>query len=86
MLRLGDRTDGCISADGKVFGCYLHGLFASDAFRAAFLAKLRAQRNSSVAYDAAIEDTLDSLAEHLEANLNMDAVLAAAAPLRVLSR
>lgn len=86
MLRLADRTDGCISADGRVFGCYLHGLFASDAFRAAFLAKLRAQRNSRVAYDEAIEDTLDALAEHLEANVNVGAILAAAAPLPALSR
>jgi adenosylcobyric acid synthase len=86
MLRLGDRTDGCISADGKVFGCYLHGLFASDAFRAAFLAKLRARLSSNVAYEETVEDTLDALAEHLEANVNTDAVLAAAAPLRAPSR
>ena len=32
--------DGAVSADGRVTGCYLHGLFASDPFRRAFLARL----------------------------------------------
>jgi adenosylcobyric acid synthase len=86
MLRLGNRTDGCISADSKVFGCYLHGLFASDTFRAAFLTRLRARHSSGVAYDEGIEDTLDALAGHLEANLDVGALLAAAAPLRGRSR
>ena len=40
MLRLGDRRDGAVSRDGRVAGCHLHGLFASDAFRRAFLARL----------------------------------------------
>ena len=39
FLQLGDgRSDGAVSADGLVAGCYVHGLFASDAFRAAWLA------------------------------------------------
>jgi adenosylcobyric acid synthase len=76
MLRLGDRTDGAVSADGAVAGCYLHGLFASDAFRAAFLARLGAAPGG-FAYEAAIEATLDRLADHLEASLDLDAVLAA---------
>src|SRR5207244_998674 len=40
MLQLSDRPDGAVSADGRVAGCYLHGLFASDPFRRAFLARL----------------------------------------------
>jgi adenosylcobyric acid synthase len=32
------RPDGAISADGRVAGCYVHGLFASDAFRQTWLA------------------------------------------------
>ena len=39
---LGGRPDGAVSADGRVAGCYLHGLFASDDFRRAFLARLGA--------------------------------------------
>ena len=44
---LAGGPDGAVSADGLVAGCYLHGLFASDPFRRAFLARLgrRAGRN-----------------------------------------
>jgi adenosylcobyric acid synthase len=36
------HSDGCISADGRIFGTYLHGLFDEDGFRHAFLAAARA--------------------------------------------
>jgi adenosylcobyric acid synthase len=78
MLKLDGGPDGAVSADGRVVGCYLHGLFASDAFRHAFLARLGAA--GSARYDAAVETTLDALADHLEANLDLDAALAAARP------
>ena len=55
-----------ISADGRVAGCYLHGLFAADAFRHAFLAAIRDRHASGLAYDAEIDAVLDALAEHLE--------------------
>jgi adenosylcobyric acid synthase len=80
MLRLGESTDGAISPDGKVYGCYLHGLFASDAFRQAFLGRIRARQSSGVAYEDQIEQTLDALADHLEANVDVDKLLAATAP------
>ena len=35
----GRAGDGAMSADGQVAGCYLHGLFASDEFRRAWLEK-----------------------------------------------
>jgi adenosylcobyric acid synthase len=79
MLRLGDHGDGAVSADGKIAGCYLHGLFASDAFRRAFLTRLGATP-SFLAYEAMVDDTLDRLAAHLEAHLDLDALLAAARP------
>ena len=82
MLKLGDRTEGAVSADGRVAGCYLHGLFVSDAFRGAFLARLGAAP-SPLAYEAAIDDTLDRLADHVEASLDLDALLAAARPPRL---
>jgi adenosylcobyric acid synthase len=79
MLRLGGRPDGAVSADGKIAGCYLHGLFASDLFRRDFLARLGAAP-SDLNYEAAVDTTLDKLADHLEASLNIDALLAAARP------
>ncbi len=78
MLELSGRPEGAISADGRVMGCYLHGLFAADGFRSAFLSRLRDRATSGVAYEAGIERTLDNLAEHLEAHLDLDALLEAA--------
>ncbi len=82
MLKLGDRPDGAVSDDGRVAGCYLHGLFASDDFRGAFLAGLGGAP-SHFAYERAVENTLDALAEHLAAHLDLDRVLAAARPPRL---
>jgi adenosylcobyric acid synthase len=73
----GYRTEGAVTADGRVAGCYLHGLFGNDAFRTALLAGLGGAP-SPLAFDAGIEATLDSLAGHLEAHLNVEALLAAA--------
>jgi adenosylcobyric acid synthase len=81
MLDLGGRSDGAVSPDGRVMGCYLHGLFAGDAFRRAFLARLGA--DSALAYDDRIEAALDALADHLERYLDVPAILAAARPPRI---
>ena len=44
MLDLSGQADGAVSPDGQVMGCYVHGLFSSDAFRTAFLQRLRPRR------------------------------------------
>jgi adenosylcobyric acid synthase len=85
MLRLAGRADGAVSADGLVAGCYLHGLFVSDPFRRAYLAGLGAG-GSAVGYRHLIETTLDALADHLEQNLDLAALLAAARPPRLSVR
>jgi len=77
-LGLGPRTDGAASPDGRVMGCYLHGLFAADAFRHAYLARLGMPASAS-GYDEGVEATLDALATHLEAHLDVDRLLALAA-------
>ncbi|HAA92733.1 MAG TPA: cobyric acid synthase CobQ [Rhodospirillaceae bacterium] len=74
MLRFDDRADGAVSADGKVMGCYLHGLFASDEFRRQFLANLGGRANEGLAYEAGVDKCLDLLAAHLEQHLDMDAL------------
>ncbi len=68
--------DGAISADGRVTGSYLHGLFSDDAFRAAFLARLCAA--SRPGFEAGVDAALDDLADHLEAHLDVGALLAVA--------
>jgi len=79
MLRVRAGPDGCISHDGRVGGCYLHGLFASDPFRRAFLEALGAVAGE-IAYGQQVEATLDALADHLEQSLDLPAVLAATRP------
>jgi len=78
MLRLGTRADGARSADGRIAGCHLHGIFAGDAFRREFLARLGGSGDKLFDYEAQIEATLDALAAHLEAHLDIDALLAIA--------
>jgi adenosylcobyric acid synthase len=72
----GGRPEGALSADELVAGTYLHGLFAGDGFRAAWLAQLGAA--STLAYDAEVERVLDALAAHLQAHVDIDALLAIA--------
>jgi adenosylcobyric acid synthase len=77
LLRLADgRFDGAISESGQVAGAYVHGLFADDRQRSAWLASLGT--TTGLNYEATIERTLDALAEHCEAYLDCDALLAAA--------
>ncbi len=78
LLEVEGRPEGARSADGRVAGCYLHGIFASDGFRSAFLERLRSGAASALAYEARIEATLDELAAHLERHLAMDRLLAIA--------
>ena len=68
---VGDRPDGALSADGRVMGSYLHGLFHEDAFRAAFLASLGVSVAAS-SHGTEIEATLDALAAHLETHLDVE--------------
>lgn len=79
MLELGGRPDGAVSPDGRIMGCYLHGLFASDAFRHAFLSRFREGRSSDIAYEAMVEETLNALAEHMERHVDIDRLLALSA-------
>ena len=75
LVTLASGPDGARSGNGRVMGCYLHGLFAADGFRRAFLGRLRRRETAGVAYDALVEQTLDALAAHLEAHLDLDCLL-----------
>ncbi|MEN3161767.1 cobyric acid synthase [Tistrella mobilis] len=80
MLRLADgRPDGATGHDGRVAGCYLHGLFGADGYRAALIEALTGRRPVPVDYEASVEAALDALADHLEAALDIEALFAAAA-------
>jgi adenosylcobyric acid synthase len=70
----GGSTEGAMSADGRVIGTYIHGLFADDRQRSAWLARFAAG-GTAVAYVALIDETLDKLAAHLEAHIDIDRLL-----------
>ncbi|MEM6589775.1 MAG: cobyric acid synthase [Pseudomonadota bacterium] len=72
-LDLGGATAGAMSHGGRVRGCYLHGIFSADAFRRAYLTGLGAR--SELSFEDSVEETLDALAAHIEAHLDLDAVL-----------
>jgi adenosylcobyric acid synthase len=75
FARLADGTpDGAVSADGRVIGTYIHGLFADDRQRAAWLARFGAGP-SNVAYDDLVDQTLDALAAHLATHIDLDRLL-----------
>ena len=76
-IRIGARPEGAVSADGRVTGVYLHGLFSGDAYRRAFLAEIGAPV-SALDYDAEVDAVLDSLAQHIETHLDVDGLLALA--------
>lgn len=77
FARIGGRDEGAVSADGRVAGSYLHGLFAADGFRRDWLATLGVT-GADTGYEAGVEATLDALADHLEAHLDVAGILALA--------
>lgn len=71
--RDGKTADGAISPDGQVAGCYMHGLFASDTFRSAWLNR-HGKASSQIVFDQQIDTTLDQLANHLAVHADLDAI------------
>ncbi len=76
FAHVGTQPEGAVSPDGRVQGSYLHGMFRNDAFRAAYLCGFGAAAQGN--YDAGLEATLDALAAHLEAHLDVDGLFSAA--------
>ena len=60
------QPEGCISGDGRVWGCYIHGIFANDAFRRGWLGTLGWHEASGTA----AADPYERLADHVEAALD----------------
>eukprot|EP01035_Chromulina_nebulosa_P022238 gene22238-28795_t len=78
LLQFDDgRVDGALSADGRIGGHYVHGIFSRDAARAAFLREIGATA-SDLQFETRIEATLDALADHVARHVDLDRLLALA--------
>jgi len=80
MLYLEDRSEGARSVDGRVEGSYVHGLFASDEFRRAWLERHRegVAGPSLQNYRATVEAAIDAVADGLETSLDVERLLSLA--------
>lgn len=72
--------DGAMSADGRVIGTYLHGLFDNDDFRHAFIKAARAACHLAPAHGFAYvraerEGRFDRLAAHVRRAINLNDLL-----------
>jgi adenosylcobyric acid synthase len=79
-LQLDDGDEGAVSADGRVRGSVLHGLFEDDGFRATVLVEAAARRGkrfvpAGVSFVEAREAQFDRLADLLEAHVDLDRLL-----------
>jgi adenosylcobyric acid synthase len=73
---VGALSEGAIDKTGRIIGTYLHGVFAADGFRRAFLKTLGQTQASTLNYAQDVEQILNALAAHMEAHLDLDAFLA----------
>jgi adenosylcobyric acid synthase len=75
LLRFADgRSEGAMSADGLIRGTYVHGLFADDAQRGAWLSWLGGS-GGGLNYGAEIDRVLDALGDHLARHVDLDRLL-----------
>jgi adenosylcobyric acid synthase len=78
MLRFNDgATDGAVSADGRIAGCYVHGLFGVTEARAALVAAIGAAPCLDD-HNARVDAALDEIADELERCLDISALAAIA--------
>lgn len=73
MLVLDGRPEGAVGTDGRVGGCYVHGLFTGDAYRARFLSRFRegGQAANGLRYGEQVDRVLNELADRLADELDV---------------
>ena len=73
LIHADGRADGAVSADGRIAGAYVHGLFDRPEARAAILADLGAASTPGDHADE-VDKALDEIAEMLDRRLDIDAI------------
>ncbi len=78
----GDLMEGAVSADGLMWGTYIHGIFDRPAFRRAWLNRVRQRRGlpilsveQSEGVTQRLSAELDRWADHLEQHVNVSLIL-----------
>jgi adenosylcobyric acid synthase len=75
FARLADGTpEGAMSADRQVIGTYMHGVFADDRQRSAWLMRFMAG-SSEIRHAILIAQTISQLAAHMAVNIDLDRLL-----------
>jgi adenosylcobyric acid synthase len=76
-----DISDGAVSADGLVWGTYIHGIFDNDAFRASVIDGLKRRKglrpsdgSSRVSFNELKEASIETLAATVEEALDMERI------------
>ncbi len=67
-------NDGAINQDGRIWGCYMHGIFANDAFRRAWLRSLGWELGSHLNADRLQVMEIDRMSTIVESNLDMKTI------------
>ncbi|USG62304.1 cobyric acid synthase [Sneathiella marina] len=75
MIQLSSGDDGAISADNRLMGCYLHGIFANNEFRHKFINRFKLRKEKTDNFELVIENSLDNLSAHMEQFLDLDQML-----------
>jgi adenosylcobyric acid synthase len=77
MLYLNGVPEGAFRGDGLAAGCYIHGLFTNDAYRAKFLSRFRGGDGFGMAalcYENEVDRALDELSYLMAGSLDMKAI------------
>ena len=78
FLRFNDgSTDGAVSADGRIAGCYVHGLFGVTEARAALVAAIGATPSLDD-HNSRVDAALDNIAAELAQCLDIDTLASVA--------
>ena len=78
LLRLDGVPEGAVGNDDRCCGCYIHGLFTSDAYRRQFLEKISGgvwSGGDAPGYEDRVDRVLDDLAAAVERDLDVDGIV-----------
>lgn len=78
VLHLSHGPDGARSPGGLISGVHVHGLFADDGYRRAWLSRLGARSSQGLEFEHAVDSALDEVADAIERSLDTDALFAVA--------